>query len=183
MPAIKETYLINETNFQSFRLVGNDIDPESLDPYILEAQYFDLRPILNDAFYADFLLRVKLTADGLFTVYQELLNGKDYTVDGVKVRFPGIIPFLVYMAFGRFVIQHPVQVTRFGLVTKNNDQSTPADPAMIKMKALAAKDNAGGYQLEIIKFLDELSSTYPLWDSEGKSGNVFNNTGIQFFKG
>lgn len=184
MPAIKETYLINETDFQSFRLIGNDVDFDTVDPYILEAQFFDLRPVLNDAFYTDFLKRINDDVDPLFGVYQELLNGKEYAKsDGVVIRFPGIRPFLVYSAFNRLIQEHSVNVTRFGMVVKSSDQSQPADAAAIRIRMNSAKDRAAAYQVEVIKFLTELKTTYPIWDNEGQSNNRFNNQGFRFFKG
>ena len=64
------------------------LDPQRVDPYINEAQENDLRPILGDALFYDFITNIDTTK------YRELLNGKTYTKNNYSIFFPGVKPML-----------------------------------------------------------------------------------------
>lgn len=62
----------------------------------------------------------------------QLLNGGYYKdCDGVEHRFEGVKAALAYFAYARFVRNHPVNITPFGVVAKAGDDSTPVSSGMV----------------------------------------------------
>lgn len=176
-----DKYLITKTDILTFRPTA-DLDAGRLNPFILEAQRLDLQPVLNDALYYDFVSKFDQPGDPMYTNYQNLLNGMAYTFDGNTIQFDGVKPMLAYFALARFVAFNHVNITRLGIVTKINAQSEPADVNMIRSVVNELRSAALGYQHQVIQFLDEKSSTYPLYDKAGGSSNTGTKNSFNFFR-
>jgi hypothetical protein len=176
-----DKYLITKTDILTFRPTA-DLDEGRIKPFILEAQRLDLKPVLNDALYYDFVLKFDAIADPMYTVYQELLSGKEYSYNGDTIYFDGVKPMLAYFSLARFVVSSPVNITRLGIVTKLNAQSEPADAAMIKAVVNELRSAAIGYQHQVIQFLETKASTYPLYSSGGGSENIGTRNSFNFFR-
>lgn len=162
--------------------MSKGIPGERINPYIQEAQFNDLRPVLNDVFYLDFLKKVNDPLAEEYTAYQELLNGKEYqNSEGNTVEYPGLKPIIVYYAYARFITKNPLHATRFGMTQKTNDQSTPVDTGLIKINVNESRSLALSYQKALIDFLDQSIDTYPLW-KEGRDTKTVRRTGVGFFK-
>lgn len=159
-----------------------ELDDARINPYIKEAMELDLKPILNDAFYFDFVNKVGSTGDPMYAAYQELLNGKDYVYQDLTINYPGIKPMLSYYALARFVRDNPVHVTRFGVVTKTLQQSEPVDPKVLYGYINEKKSSGLSYQNQVIKFLWNNASTYPLYNTGGGSINAPTKTSFKMFK-
>lgn len=158
-----------------------NIDQTRIEPYIQEAQYSDLRPLLNDVLYLDFLKKVNDTTAPEYQAYQDLLNGREYVHDGNTLEYPGLKPMIAYYTYARFITKNPVHITRFGAMQKVNDQSEPVDPALLKINVNEARSLGLMYQDQAKEFLDRNIDTYPLW-REGRDEKVFRKTGLGFFK-
>jgi hypothetical protein len=149
------------------------LDPQRVDPYITEAQENDLRPILGDALFYDLITNIETTK------YRELLNGKNYTKDGYTIFFPGLKPMLCYFALARIVQNNAVNITSFGITQKNIEGSQPVDQRLIGALVTELKDVANSYQTRLIDFVQENTTTYPLFNvSSGKDETEF---GLNFF--
>lgn len=141
------------------------MDDNRIDPYILEAQISDLKPVLNDALYLDFITRIfGDTAHADYTKYNELLNGKDWVYRGQPVRFYGVEPVLSYHSLARFAIGSPIVYSRYGLVQKNAPQSETVDMNVIREEVRNLKSVATTFQNDLILFLQQNKTTYPLYD-------------------
>lgn len=173
--------LITQDDIKAFRPTA-ELDNERINPFIKEAQFSDLKPVLNAALYLDFLKKFDDNDSADYAKYQELLLGKEYTVNGITYLFEGVRPMLVYYALARFVTSNPVNITRMGIVTKRTDNSDPTDPALIRGFINEMRSTALGYQNEVIKFLCDNSTSYPLYQLAGGSSKSAKSTSFNFFK-
>lgn len=174
-------YLISGTDILTYRPTAT-LDNSRVQPFILESQRLDLRPVLNDALYFDFLTKFDATGDGMYAAYQELLLGTEYTYNAQTVQFDGVKAMLSYFALARFVAANPVNITRMGVTVKTTDQSTPADASLIKMTVAELRSAGIEYQQQVIQFLETNASTYPLYNTGGASENTGRRTSFNFFK-
>ena len=172
--------LITVEDIRKFRPLSKEINTERINPFIFEAQHNDLAPVMTPALYNDFVSKYDQTGDGKYSDYQKLLNGDTYIPTGKTspVIYEGIVPMLVYYTLARWYENHSINVTRFGLVQKNTDQSEPIQPAVINQLVETLRSNAIAYQNELIRYITDKIDTFPLY--EGTSETI-NRTGLKFF--
>lgn len=158
--------LITKQHLDEFRPISGFIDIDRINPYIQEAQSFDLKQLLGPALFVDFM--AKYDNDGLgaiYTAYQNLLKGSTYTVSGRTYEHPGLIGFLVYCTLARFYNGQQTNVTRYGLVGLQGEGMTPLDARAVAAEVAQLKANALSFAEEIRDFLAANASTYPLYSS------------------
>ena len=161
-----------------FRPMAQEIAFERIAPFILEAQFQDIRPILGAPLYHSFKQKFDVSTDPLYSIYQELLVGKVYTYSGVEYAYEGLIPCLAYFSLARFAQHNPVHFTQSGTVIKNNaDYSTPLDSTQMKALVSDLRAAAIGYQEMVELFLQHNASTYTLYQVT----EPFNQGGVKFF--
>lgn len=173
--------LITPAHIKAYRPTA-DIADDRITPYILEAQHNDLRPALNDVLYYDLMTKFTDSGDAMYTKYQELINGKAYTYNSNTVYFSGLAPMVAYHALARFLVNNPVNITRFGVVQKVNPQSEPISIAAIQAVVHELRSAAISYQNELIQFLETNITDYPLYNTGGASENLSTRTSFKFFK-
>lgn len=164
--------LINTDDIRDFRDISQNIDQKKVDNAISEAQVLDLRSFLGGPLYLDFISKVFVDSDPMSADYKTLLNGGVYSLDGNDVQFFGVKPMLTRFSYARLIRSLPKNVTRFGVVGKITDQSTPLANTDSANEINDARSSALVYQDDIKLFLNEESSTYPLWNL----GSAPNNT-------
>jgi hypothetical protein len=167
--------IISLADLQQYRPVG-DLDNKRVDPYILEAQENDLRPILNDALYKDF---VEKYSQATTPNYSELLNGKSWTYCGQTVQFNGVKPMLCYYTLARIIANNQINIVPYGVVQKVVQQSQPVDAGTLKMQISELRSVAIRYQNDLILFLENNISSYPLYNKLATVNQ--NKTGLKFF--
>ena len=171
--------LIDITDIKKYRDISSNIDSSRIDSQISSAQIEDLRAVLGDPLYLDFVTKVFDTGSADYTKYQELLNGKQYTYEGNTIEFYGIKPMLVRYAYANIVRTQNVNVTRFGVNRKLTDQSEPIEKADLSNEIRDAKNHALVYQENTIKFLTNNTTDYPLY-SVDESTDPNNSGGFEF---
>ncbi len=176
-----ETYLVNEDDFTRFKLISKNIGQEIVNQAVLDAQWLDLRPWMNDAFYFDFISKFDDTGDAQFANYQNLLNGSTYTRDGNTVRHKGLIPAIVYFAYGRLLAEVGLSVSSSGVQRKQTLESTPVDGIEMRRHEQEAKAKAMSYINSAQVFLDTEIAKYPLF-REPRDINNRAYTGFNFSK-
>jgi len=139
------------------------LDNERVEPYISNAQMFDIRPLLGDPLYYDMLKKFDDNDSADKEKYEKLLVGDDYTKGTDIYRFDGLKTILVYHTLARFIPENPFHITRFGFVMKNTDQSTPVPTAEITRVVNILKSNATGLYFRLEEYLDIKKSDFPLW--------------------
>lgn len=174
----KQKLIITIDDIREFRAMAKEIPVDRITPFIQEAQIFDLKKLLGDPLYLDFIKKFDQTGDAKYSAYQELLNGVEYSYGGNEIEHPGLIGYLSYCTLVRF-FNNPQMATRYGLVIKNNDQqSTALDTKAIAVAVAELRSNALALQVDIIKFLRARGADYPLYVFQ--DGSALGQTGVKF---
>lgn len=164
--------LITIQDIQEVRPLAQ-LDPKRVDPYITEAQENDLRPILGNALFYDFITNYTDSK------YRTLLNGSTYTKDGYSIFFPGVKPMLCYFALARITQNNTINLTSYGAVQKTVQGSEAVDARILGALVTELKDVANSYQTRVVEFLENDQTTYPLFNvSSNKDEKEF---GLNFF--
>lgn len=172
--------LINLANIREWRPIATQIPADRINPYIQEAQQFDLKQLLGDALYVDFLAKYDVTGDPQYANYQALLKGGTYTYGGVTLENPGLIPFLVYMTLARFFNNNQVNATRYGLVNKLVDESEVVDWRGIAAAVAELRANGRAFADDLTKYLDNNPTLFPLYNRR-TDGGPMEGGGVKFF--
>lgn len=154
--------LITFNDFEPYReLTGNLDVTERLTPYINQAQQFDLKELMGNQFYTD------LVNNSSDANYQTLLEGGDYTYNNLTYSFTGLKAVIVMFAYARFLANQNINVTRFGVVFKNNnDVSERVDQKTLQAAISNAKEQGKAYWNECVDFLYHNYTDYPLWGDD-----------------
>ena len=169
--------LITISDFSPYRNLSANIGSEKIDPYVTEAQEFDLKPILGRALYYDFIQGMEASPQE--ELYTELFEGKDYTDPDTNstIHFSGIKPMLIYYSYARIIPNLNKHATNFGFIEKENPYSNPVQDKGLFLSVSQARNAAEAYKVELIKFLDDNYSDYELWlknyvTDKGKHGSI-----------
>lgn len=176
-----EKYLITQDDITIFRPTA-ELDEARIRPHIREAQDLDLKPVLNNALYYDFISKFDVESDVSYSKYQDLLKGKVWTYNGNPEEFKGIVPMLCYYSLARYVELNPFHVTRTGVVKKVVNQSEAATQEEIRIICNGLRSAAMSYQNDVIRFLEQNPTDYPLYSSGGASDNAGHTTSFSFFR-
>ena len=171
--------IIAPTNIYEFRPLAKDIPSDRILPYIQEAQQLDLKQLLGDALWLDFLTRFDQSLDAKYAAYQELLVGSIYTYGEIQIENPGLIGYMSYMTLARFYANNQVNATKYGLVQKLNDQSQPLDSKAVQAAITELRSNALALQVDIVKFLTNNGASFPLYTYS--NGAALGQNGAMFF--
>ena len=156
-----------------------EMDGVRWEPFCLEAQDQDLRPILGDGLYYDFMTEFFDSTDDMYANYQKLLNGTSYTLNGQTIYFDGLKPLVGYYTLARLVQNQQVNITRYGIVTKVIAQSQPTDAQTIRQVVNELRSNAMTYKNQVDTYLLQNQTTFTLYI--GSNTNA--NTSFRMFKG
>lgn len=156
-----------------------DLDGIRWEPFCVESQDQDLRPILGDGLFYDFMTKFYSTGDPMYSAYQNLLNGVAYTLNGQSVYFDGLKPMVVYFTLARLVQNQQVNITRYGVVSKVSAQSQPVDAQVIRQVVNEMRSNAQTYKNQVDTYLLQNQSTFTLYIGN----NACLNTSFRMFKG
>ena len=181
---ITDKLLISLDDIKKVRPAAEGISAAQINPFIREAQRLDLRPLLGDALYYDFIQNFDVTSYNVsagqnYTNYQTLINGEPYTYGGATVVYQGLVEMLCYFTLARFVPNNIMSLTRFGLVQKVNDQSTPVDARTLAnfVSELRAVAIQYGNQLTQYLYMNQVKFVlYPQLSNEN-----MNKVGAKFF--
>jgi hypothetical protein len=174
-----ETKLITLSDFAEYRHITANINEVArLDPFIIEAQLMDLKPVLGSYLYDDFIKNISQSK------YTELLNGKEYTnTDGKLIRYHGVKPVLVYYTYARLLANDNYRSTPTGFVKKLNDYSEHIDSGSnektLNRLITQARSSAISYQQEMIDFLNEYDTIYDLWNYSTSGTSPLNMSGCK----
>jgi hypothetical protein len=151
--------LLLATDFATYKELSLNIDDATrINPYILQAQQFDLKPLLGEQFYK-YILDNPATEE-----IQLLLSGGGYDYQNTNYEFSGLKIVMAYYAYARIIENQNIHVTRFGVVFKNNaDVSERVDEKTLQRLILQTRNQARAYWDECLLFLNRKSTAYPLW--------------------
>lgn len=168
--------LITISDFNSLRSLSSNLNAaKKLDPYILEAQQFDLKPLLGNSF---FLSICNDYVNGEFTDYVDLFNGSEWTESGKTYRHEGLKSVLIYFSYARYVIESATNETAYGVVNKTDQYSQSAEDKTLIRKRDTAYSGAQAYWVDVKRFLDYNYLDYPLWENCDKQVNKSRITAV-----
>ena len=159
--------LITYSDFANYRSISANVDStKRLDPYIEEAQMFDLKPVI-DCQDEEFLAEIiEGQAD---TPYKELI---------VYIK-----PVLIYYTYARFLATHDVMATAHGIVHKITEDSEPISEKTRARLIAQAESSALAYQKIMTDFLSDNKLTYPNWKCASTSGRTQSGARIKAIGG
>jgi hypothetical protein len=151
--------LITATDIATLYPISANINEQkAIDPFIIQAQEFDLKPFLGDPFflalYADF-------PD--LNVYSDLWNGCTYEWGGYNYVHAGLNSYLISCAYARYLVKANSTATPFGIVQKETPYSSPTDPKILAMNIQQVKSASVGYLAQVEDFLFRKANDYPLF--------------------
>lgn len=159
-------YLINRMDIAEFRDISNTVHDKVLNQFITDAQFADLQPLLGSNFFNDLERNFDSASD---PNYKFLLNGGDYTHNGVTYTCYGLKVVLVHFAYGRYILLGSNKDTPFGHVVKTSESSQPSSDANKKTIHKQCQQLAFNYWENVRTFLNRKADDYPLWKEGGCS--------------
>lgn len=127
-----------------------------LEKCIEQAEDFDIKKVLGNSFYT--------TIDKTKSTYDLLLNGGNYTYDGVEYSFKGLNYAIAWFAFARWTKLSNSNPTAFGTVVKNSDYSDPVEERKLQKEA-SEYESAGVEYLEDVKLFLHYHYGNPIYDN------------------
>jgi hypothetical protein len=140
---------------------------KELDPHILEAQDFDLRPLMGDNFFLDFLEDFEDSPS--LSQYSDLWNGCTYTFQNEKFKHEGLKAVLAYHSFARYTSEANIQSTPTGFVHKTNQYSEKVEDKAISRKVAQARSAAQICEGRVIDYICRHKSLYPLYKGNNQT--------------
>lgn len=129
--------IIDAGDISQYRPIAANIDLERVRIYIREAQTLDILPAIGAEEF-ERLNDERLQEKDYSPEELLLLKGGTYTDKGGCLRhFEGLKAALAYLSYARFIRNHQLNVTPFGVVVKEGDESSPLD---VRAVAAASKD-------------------------------------------
>lgn len=144
-----------------FHLPGNTDYNERILPSILEAQQFDLRPLLTKDFYKE--IAAVIENDNL------IVGGESFTQAQYDLFKPYLIDIVVNYAFARYLASSNAHVTRYGVRTKTNPYSTPVDAKERDSLIRTYRSKGGEYGQLACEYLDENLTVFTTWRDKAES--------------
>lgn len=151
--------IIELSDFTEYKFLTQNMELEELQPVIDEAGRFDIQPLLGPEMYYDLLNNQ--TAQK----YIDLVNGKVYTPSGgsAPVEFAGLKQILKYYVYARLLVLDGVKSTASGFVKKVLENSERVPSTQLSQMVTQAKSGAKNFERDMICYLNNFASTYPLW--------------------
>lgn len=157
--------LITISQIRELKVISINTNFEKkVDPFIIEAQQFDLKKLMGSAFYLEFVNDYAESPS--LPVYSDLYNGSEFTCGGKTYRHEGIKTVLAYLVYARYILNSNIEQTAFGTVKKITEESTHVDEKTITRLYDQAYNGAMGYWSDVEKFLNE--QNYDLWNCTNK---------------
>ena len=168
--------LIVKADFEAHVQIAEHMEFDRfMETHILNAQLYDLRPVLGDPLYVD-MVKNRASAP-----YDDLIAGGEYAYQGYTYFFQGIKKVMVHFAYARYAMRNGVQDTASGLVKKKTDWSEPLDMKEATKEAEYHKNLAVAAMNDVVKYIERNISLFPLYATHAKcdSRNSVNRSTIR----
>ena len=181
MPINFDPLLILPADFDDFRDISKNIDPDRLNVYVRESQVKEMRSFLGDTLYLALINDYTEVGDTFSEQrFTDLWFGSDYDFKGNQRRFYGLKPAIVYYAYSRFIKNQQVNVTRYGVKHINDENSEDETVQQVRTKTNDANSYGLLYQADAELFLNENQSDYPEFEVSETAGEK--KTSFKFTK-
>lgn len=160
--------LITKEIVRLYRDIAKNASESKVKSFIHDAEILDLKPMLGSKLYNDLVMN--LTNEN----YQILMNGGFYEYNGETHSFSGLERVLSLLTYSRYILFGSAQDTGFGLVQKNNMDSTGISNIDKKTMYNQERIAAIAYFDEIKLFLNRNKTLYPYYSQDcGKTRTGF----------
>lgn len=142
--------IISVEDIRKYREIAANTQQNRIEVFIRETEQLDVVPLLGVAEYdrLDSISGEELTEDE-----KMLLEGGTYKDEcGKARRFEGLKAAESYIVFARFIRNHPLQVTPYGVVVKEGDDSSPASAQSIQAVAKDSEKIGRQYLADAVKY-------------------------------
>ena len=172
--SLAETKLITEQEVKNWTDISNNVQSSSLSFAITMAQDLYVRTALGEKLYEEILTQVKNNT--LTALNTTLLNGNDGLFRGIKSGLAWWVAYTVYPYLHS-------KVSPTGIQSKSTDEATSIDSRSLEIRKNLAKKNAEYLIDQLICYLRDNESDYPLFrDSDSCCTNLafdgYGNSGI-----
>ena len=176
--SIAETKLITEQEVKNWTDISNNVQTTNLGFSITIAQDMYIRGALGEDLYSELLGQVE--NDTLTALNTTLLNGDDRLFRGLKPALAWWVAYEVYPYLHS-------KVSPSGIQSKSTEDSVAIDSRSLEIRRNMAKKKAEYYLDQLIKYLCDKDTDYPLfrdnslhntdllYDGYGQSGIILDD--------
>jgi hypothetical protein len=165
---LNKTLVISTQDLINYCAFSELLEAKAIEPYIFTVQHQYLKPLLCAELYSEILEQIE--SNTLSYENQELISG---TSDN---NYLGLTPYLAWLAYREYIIRGNVRSTQSGLVVYTSDTTEAPNEKLMDLIVKDTTNKINFYRAEVVNFLEENKSTYPLWGCD--CGNVKNNNNI-----
>ena len=157
--------LVNKQECSKYLSVSLFRKEEDFNRFIREAQMFDLKGLVSEAFFQD------LTSETPVRNYTLLLEGGMYAFKGKKYEFAGLKAVLAYFAYARYIfVGHQVD-TPMGIKEKVNQDGEAISQNERRDVRTMYKQQADMRWQDCKRYLERNSEVLPEYKSENNEVN------------
>lgn len=155
--------IISVQDIRKYREIAQNTQQNRIEIFIRETEQLDVLPLLG----VEETERLSKAGEPdspveLIDDEKKLLDGGTYTdIYGKMQKFEGLKAACSYLTYARFIRNHPLQVTPFGVVVKETDESSPASAQAIAGAAKDSEKIGRQYLAEAVKFWNSVQKAAP----------------------
>ena len=151
--------LITKSDIALHREISRGVKDDKINPFINDAEFLDVRPLLGDKLYHD------LVNNSSEANYAALLDETEYEYNGVTYINPGLKKVLAIYSYSRYVLFGSFTDTSFGFVQKTTQDSQAVGDSQKRNIYTQERNTAYNYWLEVAAFLNRNKDDYEFWNS------------------
>jgi len=156
---------ISEARLKRLTAVHDNVEPQELTPFVVQAQDIYIQEILGTYFYQS--LKDKITNDTISGYYQTLLN--DYIA-------PTLANYAVYLAFPSL----NYKIKNKAVLTPTSEESQSTDLSSLKYVRGSVQDTAQFYAQRTREYLRDNQEQFPEYLNPGTDGMMPNKNNPYF---
>ena len=165
-----ESILITNSDVQTYRRIDPNFNSDRFDAFAMDVQRKNLRELLGDSLYNDFFSGYPHSSG---TDYYKLLNGTDYTYNSNTIHCYGIKPVLVFWWLALATREGDLFTANHGNIQFVNNQQQMYESSKEKDRIAGSyMQTANMYANDLIQYLNENNSLYPLWEGDSEQNSV-----------
>ena len=168
--------LVNKNDFELYKPIPPTLNFESFVPVILRVQRGWVRDAIGEALYYDVYTNPTTGSN------PALISGGAYSYQGNTIAFYGLKPAIVLYAYASYIKHNDFKLTLSGNKknTANASENQTLDGVMREYDSTLSE--AQGYMREVLRYLEQNQSSFPLWKSDTKAirGSIAVAVGTQY---
>jgi hypothetical protein len=156
---------ISEARLKKLTAVHDNVEPQELTPFVVQAQDIYIQDILGTTFYQ--ALQTKITNNDVTGYYQTLLN--DYIA-------PTLANYAVYLAFPSL----NYKIKNKAILTPTSEESATTDLTALKYVRGSIQDTAQFYGERTREYIRDNQEQFPEYLNPGTDGMMPNKNNPYF---